>query len=67
METIEIHQLELQLEQLLQELDRLRAENHYLRQQVSQDTRRHQSIGSKNQLATEKLKKVIKQLREAML
>ncbi len=66
METIEIHQLELQLEQLLQELDRLRAENHYLRQQVSQDTRRHESLGNKNQLAAEKLKKVIKQLREAM-
>lgn len=66
METIELHQLELQLEQLLQELDRLRAENHYLRQQLSQDTRRQESIGNKNQLATEKLKKVIKQLREAM-
>lgn len=67
METIELHQLELQLEKLLKELDRLRAENHYLRQQLSQDMRRQESIGNKNQLATEKLKKVIKQLREAML
>lgn len=66
METVELHQLELQLEQLLQELDHLRAENHYLRQQLSQDTRRHEFMGNKNQLATEKLKKVIKQLREAM-
>lgn len=66
METIELHQLELQLEQLLQELDRLRAENHYLRQQLSQDTRRNDAHASKNQLATEKLKKVIKQLRDAM-
>lgn len=66
METIETYQVELRLKQLLQELERLRTENQQLRQHASQGERRQGPVGNKNQVAIEKLKKIIKQLRDAM-
>lgn len=66
MDTIQISSLELQIGQLIRELERIQEENKRLRQQLNQDTKRYETLSAKNNLAAEKIKKIISQLRESM-
>lgn len=66
MTTIELSGLEYQVDHLLRSVERLKAENHSLRQKLSRTTRERSELLEKNRKAALKTKKIITQLKEQM-
>ena len=66
MSTIELNDLELQIDTLLQNLERLKADNLALRDQLATSARERASLQTKNQEAATKIRGIIGQLKEQM-
>lgn len=66
MDSTDLINLELQIESLLQTHEKLRNENHSLRQKLVKITQERAELLDKNQKATAKIKRIISQLRSEM-
>lgn len=64
--TIELSELEYQVDHLLRSLERLKTENNMLRQKLANNARERSLLVEKNLYAAQKIKKIIAQLREEM-
>ncbi|MBT8506526.1 TIGR02449 family protein [Coxiella-like endosymbiont of Rhipicephalus sanguineus] len=64
--TIELSELEYQVNHLLRSLERLKTENNMLRQKLANNVRERSLLVEKNLHAAQKIKKIIAQLREEM-
>ncbi|MFQ6274948.1 TIGR02449 family protein [Coxiella burnetii] len=64
--TLELSELEYQVDHLLRSLERLKSENNALRQKLATQVRERSLLVEKNLQAAQKIKKVITQLREEM-
>lgn len=64
--TIELSELEYQVNHLLRSLERLKTENNILRQKLANNARERSLLVEKNLHAAQKIKKIIAQLREEM-
>lgn len=64
--TIELSELEYQVDHLLRSLERLKTENSLLRQKLANNARERSLLVAKNLQAAQKIKKIIAQLREEM-
>ncbi len=66
MNTLELSGLEYQVNHLLHVLDRLKIENNTLRQQLASQTRERSQLLEKNQYISERIRKIIAQLKGEM-
>lgn len=66
MNTAELHDLELQIDSLLDSLTRLKTDNQALRSQVNTNARERSQLQEKNQEAAMKIRRIISQLREEL-
>jgi uncharacterized protein (TIGR02449 family) len=66
MDNIDLINLELQIESLLQTHEKLKSENHSLRQKLIKITQERAELLDKNKKAVAKVKKIISQLRSEM-
>ncbi|AZV74570.1 TIGR02449 family protein [Coxiella burnetii] len=64
--TLELSELEYQVDHLLRSLERLKSENNALRQKLATQVGERSLLVEKNLQAAQKIKKVITQLREEM-
>ncbi len=66
MNTTELNDLELQIDALIQNLERLKADNDALRNQLASSARERSHLQEKNQQAATKIHGIISQLKEQM-
>ncbi len=66
MDTLELDRLESHIESLLTELQKLRMENNQLHQRLTHDQKMREVLSAKNHQAAEKIKKVVRQLKESI-
>ncbi len=64
--TLELSELEYQVDHLLRSLERLKSENNALRKKLATQVRERSLLVEKNFQVAQKIKKVVTQLREEM-
>jgi uncharacterized protein (TIGR02449 family) len=67
MNTIELNDLELEIDTLIGNLDRLKADNQTLRNQLAASAHERSQLQKKNQEAAMKIRGIIGQLREEVV
>lgn len=66
MSTVQLNNLEFQIDTLLQHMEKLQAENQSLRNQLAQTHREKIRLREKNQKAAIKVKRIVSQLKEEL-
>jgi len=66
MNTAELNDLEIQVDSLIRNLERLKTDNQALRNQLASSARERSNLREKNQLAATKIRGIISQLKEEM-
>lgn len=66
MNTAELSDLETQIESLLESLNRLKQDNHALRNQLAMSAHERTQLQEKNQAAADKIRRIISQLRDSL-
>ena len=66
MNTAELSDLEVQIDSLLENLNRLKTDNQALRNQLAVSIRERSHLQAKNQEAAMKIRRIIRQLKEEL-
>ena len=66
MDTVELNELEIQIDQLVESVDQLKIENHSLRQKLASSARERSKLQEKCHGASSQIKRVVSQLKEEL-
>lgn len=67
MDTVQLNDLEYQIDTILKSLERLKAENTSLRHRLNISVREKSQLQERNQRAANKVKQIMRQLKEEMV